>query len=332
MNTKNKNRALIKMLVYTCMLFMVSAMSSSAQSWQDFFNKAIDNAQSGNMEGAITNFTEALAFKEMPDERKAQAYYFRGIANAQLDKVTDAIADLSETITLDPNYKEAYLQRGLLYNNGLSGVTPKEALADLNVAVKLLPDNRDAHWGRGIALGNNGKNEEAVKEFTKAIELMDGNDLESIELRGIEYRKLDKFEQAIKDFNELIRMQPKSSEAYLNRGVCYSLMKNHEYAIRDYTQAIVLNPGSAEAHFNRGLAYARIDNHQKAISDFSKVIQNVPVDTQENKQFVAEAYLNRAIELVVSGKSEDGCDDFRKSSNLGNRKAIDVRITFCGSE
>lgn len=328
MNTIKPNRTLLKLIAVACLLFMAPTLDVSAQSWQDFFNKAIDNAQSGNMQGAITNFTEALAFKEMPEPRKAQAYYFRGIANAQEGKVTDAIADLSQAITVDPNYKEAYLQRGLLYNNGTAGVKPEQALNDLNAAVKFLPNNRDAHWGRGIALTNVGKNEAAVKEFTTAMELMGGNDLESLELRGVAYRKMGDYDRAMKDFNELIRVQPKDSWAYFHRGTCYSVMKNYEYAIRDYTQAIVYDPGNADAYFNRGLAYSRIDNHQLAIADFSKVIQYVKPDSDESREFVSEAYLNRAIELVISNKEADGCQDFTTASNMGNKEAIKVRLTL----
>ncbi len=326
MNTAKENKMLIRLLALACMLFMASTIDSSAQSWQEYFNKAIDNAQAGNMEGAITNFTEALNFTDMPDARKAQAYYFRGIANAELGKTTDAIADLSQCINIDPNYKEAYLQRGLLYNDniGMKTLGAKDAINDLNMAVKLLPDNRDAHWGRGIALSNlgNENNAEAAKEFTKAMELMD-NDLESLELRGNVYRRMKAYDLAMKDFNELVRKKARDPYAYLNRGICYSQMKNYEYAIRDYTQAIVLDPNNLEAYFNRGLAYSRIDNHQLAISDFSKVISNAPQSNEEERDFVGAAYLNRGIELIVSGKEVDGCADVRKGADLGSKSAIE---------
>jgi tetratricopeptide (TPR) repeat protein len=61
--------------------------------------------------------------------------------------------------------------------------------------------------------------------------------------------------QAISDFNEAIRLDPKNAAAYNNRGLAYQSVKNSPQAISDYSQAIQLNPNYAEAYCNRGALY-----------------------------------------------------------------------------
>lgn len=299
------------------------SLTSSAQSWQEYFNAAIDNAQSGNMESAISNFDKAVDYQEMPKGAKAQAYYFRGAAHGALGHIEEAIASMSLALQLDTNYADAYLQRGLLYNNGNeSTMNPIAAATDLEVATRLLPNNLEAWMGKGIALFNSKRPKEAIKAFDKVLD-MSKNEVEAIKLRGIAYRQLGKFDLALKDLNSLVRVQSTNSEAYFERGVLYALMDNYEYAIRDYTQAIVYDQSNYNAHFNRGIAYSNIDNHQAAIADFSKVIQNDPTDK--------EAYFNRALELIFSGKEEDGCYDMKKAADLGYTLAVKNRIMFCGN-
>lgn len=297
------------------------SQSLSAQSWQEFFNKAIDNAQGGNMQASIDNFDKAIAFDAMPAATKAQAYYFKGAAHGSLGEIEEAIAAMGHAIELNGNYAEAFLQRGLLYNNGNEAtMSPENAIKDLEVATKLLPNNRDAMLGLGMALTNAEKKEEAAKIFTQLLE-MNSNDAEVVSLRGIAYRQLGKFDLAMKDLNNLVRMKPTSSASYMERGILYSVMKNYEYAIRDYTQAIVYDQSNLGAYFNRGIAYGSIDNHQAAIADFSKVIQNNPSDE--------DAYFNRALELIFSGKEKDGCYDMDKAASLGSTLAVKAKIEFC---
>ncbi|MBK8049063.1 MAG: hypothetical protein IPK16_19305 [Anaerolineales bacterium] len=67
-------------------------------------------------------------------------------------------------------------------------------------------------------------------------------------------------DQAIKDLTEVIRLQPKRVEPYLNRGIAY-YQRNAEgdqaTAIADFTHAIELQPRDDRAFYHRGLAEIR---------------------------------------------------------------------------
>jgi tetratricopeptide (TPR) repeat protein len=57
--------------------------------------------------------------------------------------------------------------------------------------------------------------------------------------------------------------------AYNNRGFAYADQRKFDKAISDYNEAIRLNPNLAIAYNNRGIAYRRVGDHNKAHSDFA---------------------------------------------------------------
>jgi len=73
--------------------------------------------------------------------------------------------------------------------------------------------------------------------------------------RGINYRTKGLADQAIADYTKAIEIDPGNASAYVNRGVAYKTKGLADQAIADYTKAIEIDPGSASAYVNRGNAY-----------------------------------------------------------------------------
>ena len=70
--------------------------------------------------------------------------------------------------------------------------------------------------------------------------------------RGHTYGSQGNLEQAIEDYTRAIELEPNSPLAYSNRGVAYYEQGNLEQAIEDCTRAIELNPNNDQAYINRG--------------------------------------------------------------------------------
>ena len=112
--------------------------------------------------------------------------------------------------------------------------------------------------------------EQALAVYNQAIQL-NPKFAEAYNNRGIVYRKQGKYDLAIADYNESIRLNnPKLWLPYNNRGIAYNNQGKYDLAIADYNQAIQLNPKYAAAYYNRGLTYKAKRNIEKAISDFEK--------------------------------------------------------------
>ena len=126
--------------------------------------------------------------------------------------------------------------------------------------------------------------------------------------RGNAYRKLGKYDRAIKDYNEAIRIEPDYAEAYYNRGNAYSKNGEAARAIQDYNKALALKPDYVEVYNNRGNIFLDKGELNRAIADFNKVIVLNPeyakaymnlgnVYSQKGEYELVITYYNKAIEL-----------------------------------
>jgi tetratricopeptide (TPR) repeat protein len=76
------------------------------------------------------------------------------------------------------------------------------------------------------------------------------------------------YDQALKDYDKAIQLNPKDGEQFLNRGIVYEEKRDYDRAIQDFDQAIRLNPKSDRFFSFRGNAYLLKRNYEHALQDF----------------------------------------------------------------
>ena len=79
-------------------------------------------------------------------------------------------------------------------------------------------------------------------------------------------------EEAIVDYDEAIRLNPKIAEAYINRAEEKNKMGEWAAAIADCNEAIRLKPDFAETYLNRGNATAALKRKDEARKDFGTAL------------------------------------------------------------
>ena len=89
---------------------LLTTQAAYAQSATDLLNAGVAKAESGNLKGAIADWTKAIELYP----QYAFAYYNRGKAKRHLDDYEGAISDYSKAISLDPNFSRAYTNRGVI--------------------------------------------------------------------------------------------------------------------------------------------------------------------------------------------------------------------------
>jgi tetratricopeptide (TPR) repeat protein len=207
----------------------------------DFFLQADEKYKTGDLKGAVENYSQALRL----NPNYGEAYFGRGDARGDLGDKQGAIEDLTQAIRINPNQLRSYGARGLFRSQ--SG-DQEGAKADFQKALKISINSEDYrdYIGRGVAYAGLGDNQGAIADFDQAIRLNPkyapayGN-------RGDARRALGDNQGAIADLDQAIRLDPKLAPAYNNRGNARNDLGDKQGAIADFDQAIRLDPKLAPA-------------------------------------------------------------------------------------
>ena len=130
-------------------------------------------ADRGKLDKAISHFETALRIrssKRDPHYSVGSAFVQVNLADALSRKgqSAEAIVHYDEAIKSQPNYADAYYNRGnILFAEGRID----EAMADWEKTLQIRPDDADAHTCLGNALLRRGSVKEAVAQYEKAIAL-----------------------------------------------------------------------------------------------------------------------------------------------------------------
>jgi lipoprotein NlpI len=178
-----------------------------------------------------------------------------------------ALADLDRAIQLygdSPKAYLAYFNRGLLRcSQGCSDL----AFADYNKAIQLNPNYAEAYVERGSVYDLKKRFDLAVADFNKALQLKPNLPRAYNGLGWIKHQQ-GFFEQAIADYTTAIRIDPKYATAYCNRGVAYAEIGEYDMAIADDTKALELDPNlNDEIYRSRALAYFYKNDPENAYRD-----------------------------------------------------------------
>ena len=140
--------------------------------------------------------------------QSAYTEFFYGVTYGEQRNNEKAIKHYGKAIELNPNFAEAYNNRGNAYSDKDE---LNRAIQDFDKAIDLNPDLVEAYYNRGVAYGIKDELNRAIQDFDKAIELKP-DFAEAYNIRGMAYSdKGDKgdFDQAIQDYNKADRTETK---------------------------------------------------------------------------------------------------------------------------
>jgi tetratricopeptide (TPR) repeat protein len=106
---------------------------------------------------------------------------------------------------------------------------------------------------------------------------------------AIEHTEMDRHDQAVENYSEVIRLQPEHAWAYIDRGNSYYALDQYAMAVADYSMAIRFSPLNprinaqkaltytlwnmeAEAYARRAYAYTMLHNDSAAQQDVEKAV------------------------------------------------------------
>jgi tetratricopeptide (TPR) repeat protein len=150
----------------------------------------------------------------------------------------ETLAKLNAHIENHPNHADAYLYRGLIWQERGELERAKD---DFDAVIRFDPKNADALAHRAIVWQELGKPSEAEADFSKAIRL-DPADPTNYFLRGILRRRRGDLKLAVGDWNESLRLEPRNAEALMQRALALGMLDQFEAALQDCTAALRIDP------------------------------------------------------------------------------------------
>lgn len=225
-------------------------------------------------QAALKDFEQALKI----DQTYLRAINSSGLIYAKQGNIEQAIKQYEKGIDLENTNPESaaycYKYRALIYQN--QGKTD-EALADFTRAIQLSTNisYKIVLYEKRARLYNNLEQyENALKDYSNCIKIDENNATHYIKRAFYLQGILRDFDLALKDINKAIKLRPNDPKYYTNRAYHYNeYRKNYKLALEDYTKSIELAPESQRGYLNRGLFYTKLEQYDRALKDFNTAIK-----------------------------------------------------------
>jgi len=132
----------------------------------------------------------------------AQDFYVRAVSKALAKNYQGAVKDCDQAISLNPNFVDAYVERGAAYYK-LGNA--RGTLQDCNQALRINSQFAPAYYYQGRARYRLGYSQAAIDAYTQAI-AYDSTHAQAYYRRGLAHKDLNEVESAIADFHQAAQL------------------------------------------------------------------------------------------------------------------------------
>jgi len=206
---------------------------------------------------------------------QSHTLFQQGLALHQAGDVAGAAAIYSRVLTADPDHFDALHLLGVI---ALQDNDFNRAYNLISSALRPNPNNpayAPAYSNRAMALRGLGRHEEALADFEMVLRL-GLNTADAHFNRAMTLRDLRFYQGAVEGFNAAAALNPAHVEAHFERGQVLSAMRYHQSAAQSFSRVISLNPSYFAAHNNLGIEMYQLNNHDAAIFSFRNALAVKP--------------------------------------------------------
>lgn len=222
---------------------------------------------------AIVAQNALIVLKPKPETLRL-ALYERALSQANLKDFRSALEDLNQVIAQDPVNVSALIARGQVRGDLENDLIGSEG--DISLAIHLAPNQADAYQPRGLTRFKLEKWQGAIDDFRQYLKLKpEAPDAEAIyNAISTSYLHLGKLDEAVKEFENI--KEPLNANSLGNRGNLALMRGKLDEAIADFTRAIARDKGHVRAWALRGQARIRLGQFDEAAKDLDKALELNP--------------------------------------------------------
>jgi tetratricopeptide (TPR) repeat protein len=235
----------------------------------------------------------------------ADLFYQTGRMELKLGLNREAISHLSMAIRLEKNQAAYYTNRAeAYYFQAQYDLTIKDLTQALSIdSTQLWPLLRKGNAEHQAGLYN-----DAINSYSALI--AHRPDSASVYAdRARSYVSLNKYDLALADMKECLRLNPNDLDALEYRAGLFEKAQKWAEAELDYSAYLERNPGNFLVYQKRAEVRMTLKKYAEAVADLDKVIEFKPKH--------GEAYFNRGVVKLSLEKQQDACQDFDASLKLG---------------
>ncbi|MFH1368569.1 MAG: tetratricopeptide repeat protein [Elusimicrobiota bacterium] len=265
-------------------------------------------ARSGRKEKAVWMYKESLRANAGYDE----IYFNMATVMMQTGDVNGAIPEYSRALFINPISNESYMALGSVFLQN-ADFYAEPGIELFKQCLHFFPNNRDIWNNLGYLYTRTNSGEEALEAYKKAVQIDPDFDLarKNLEIISSKLGKKDDFMQrmdnlfrktengivaknwneAMKSCEKLVQLAPRSAKARLYMANIYFTVGDIENAITEYNVLLSMDPGNISGRTNLGLAYFEAKRFAEAQKEFEAVLRADP-NNQIIKQKLEEIKLN----------------------------------------
>jgi tetratricopeptide (TPR) repeat protein len=179
--------------------------------------------------------------------------------------------------------------------------------------VKEAENETKLHIDKALKFFEQKKFEEAVEEYTLAINLSEDKDKPKPKfhfLRGHCYRAQKQWEMCIVDYTAAIDAEP-IANYLLFRGIVFRTVKQLERSLLDFERGIDLDNQNGTLFLQRGLTLYELGKKKEAIEDYTNAIK-----LTKKPKHIFKPYFHRGNTLRECGFIEESINDLSKAAEL----------------
>ena len=245
-------------------------------------------------------------------------FYNEGVPYFNEQQYEKALLYFENAVIVDSENREGYKERGMcclqLSNAEADSANKSEllhkAINDFKTFISMDEEGEDLTVR--INLGNiyykNGWDEEAIKIFQEVLKL-DPENLSAVSQLATIYRERGDSEKAVEMYNRILNTQAENPDLWFNLGILYFQMENFEEAKKSFDKVLEIYPDDVETLMNLVSSLWKAEMETEAIPYLERVTIIEP-DNVAAWQFLFVAY-------TKVGEIEKANAAFKKYKELG---------------
>jgi tetratricopeptide (TPR) repeat protein len=183
----------------------------------------------------------------------------------------------------------------------------EQAIEHYRRAIDLRPDYAEAHYNLGRLLVERGQLEDAIAHYEKAIAINPA-DAEAQNNLGITLFGLGRRDEAIAHYRKALEIQPHYGEASCNLASALIAKGDLDGAISRYADCLAAIPDQEEARYNLASALLRRGRIDEAIDQYQKLLQVHPDS--------ADAHANLGSAWLAKRDVQDAISEYTKALQI----------------